>query len=343
MKTIDDYIKSIKDLSDLSVDDSENVFDQILEQKIEEKKIIEFLTSLSKKGESVNEIFGAIKSIKKKANIIKGFTNSFDTCGTGGDQSKTFNISTISAIITAASGVCVAKHGNKAVSSLTGSADVLSELGVNINLNQEKIIECLNKINLCFLFAPNFHPILKNVADIRKKIGKRTIFNILGPLLSPVECKKQIIGVYDANILLNVAEVLKKLGTDHAWVVSGNKEYDELTTTGKNYIVEVHNNKIKDFELDLTSLGIDKSNKEDLIGGNSKENAQIIKGILKREILGAKKDIVLLNSASALYINGKIAKDINPGIKLALETANETILSGKALKKLNDLIELSNS
>ena len=209
MKTFDDYIKSIKNLSDLTPSESEDSFDQILMQKINDKKIIDFLTSLSKKGESVDEIFGAVISIKKKANIIKGFSNSFDTCGTGGDGSKTFNISTISAIVTAASGICVAKHGNKAVSSLTGSADVLSELGVNINLDENKIIDCLNKINLCFLFAPNFHPILKNVADIRKKIGKRTIFNILGPLLSPVECKKQIIGVYDANILLNVAEVLK--------------------------------------------------------------------------------------------------------------------------------------
>jgi anthranilate phosphoribosyltransferase len=188
------------------------------------------------------------------------------------------------------------------------------------------------------LFAPNFHPILKNVADIRKKIGKRTIFNILGPLLSPVECKKQIMGVYDVNILLKVAEVLKKLGTEHAWVVSGNKEYDELTTTGKNYIVEIKNNKIKELKIDVSNFGIEKSNKEDLIGGDSKENAKIIKGILNGEISGAKKDIVLLNSASALYINGK-TKDIKSG----LEIVNEIILSGKALKKLNDLIELSNS
>ena len=338
MKTIDDYIKSIKDLSDLSVDDSENVFDQILEQKIEEKKIIEFLTSLSKKGESVNEIFGAIKSIKKKANIIKGFTNSFDTCGTGGDQSKTFNISTISAIVTAASGVCVAKHGNKAVSSLTGSADVLTELGVNIILDQKKIIECLNKINLCFLFAPNFHPILKNVADIRKKIGKRTIFNILGPLLSPVQCKKQIIGVYDINLLIKVAEVLKKLSTKHAWVVSGDKEYDELTTTGKNFIAEVKDLTIKELEIDSTKFGIEKSKKEDLIGGDSKRNAEIIKEILKGNLTDAKKDIVMLNSASALYING-----ISSDIENCLEKVNEIITSGKALKKLNELVELSNS
>ena len=185
MKDFNDYIKSIKDGNDLSENESENAFDQILLQKVEDNKIIDLLVSLSKKGESVSEIFGAIISIKKKANIIKGFSDSFDTCGTGGDGSKTFNISTISAIIAAACGVCVAKHGNKAVSSLTGSADVLSELGVNINLDKKKIIECLNKINLCFLFAPNFHPILKNVADIRKKIGERTIFNILGPLLSP--------------------------------------------------------------------------------------------------------------------------------------------------------------
>ena len=338
MKTFDDFIKSIKDLSNLNIDDSENAFDQILSQNIEKNKIIDFLISLSKKGESVDEIFGAVKSIKKKAKIIKGFKNSFDTCGTGGDGSKTFNISTISAIVTSASGICVAKHGNKAVSSLTGSADVLSELGININLEKKKIIECLKKINLCFLFAPNFHPILKNVADIRKEIGKRTIFNILGPLLSPVECKKQIIGVYDASILVKVAEVLKKLETDFAWVVSGDKEYDELTTTGKNYIAEIKNNTIKEFEIDSIELGLKESKKEDLVGGDSKKNAEIINGILKGDILGAKKDIVLLNSASALYINNKIKN-----IKSGLEIVNETIESGKALKKLDDLIVLSNS
>ena len=281
MKTFDDYIKSIKDLSDLKLSESENAFYQILTQKISEDKIIDFLISLSKKGESVDEIYGAVISIKKKANIIEGFSNSFDTCGTGGDGSKTFNISTITAIITAASDVCVAKHGNKAVSSLTGSADVLSELGININLDKNKIIDCLKKINLCFLFAPNFHPILKNVADIRKKIGKRTIFNILGPLLSPVGCKKQIMGVYDPNILLKVAEVLKKLKTENSWVVSGNNEYDELTITGVNYIVEIKNNQIKEFEINPNDLGMGKGDKEELIGGDSKKNASIIKGILK--------------------------------------------------------------
>ena len=283
----------------MKLSESENAFDQILTQKISEDKIIDFLISLSKKGESVDEIYGAVISIKKKANIIEGFSNSFDTCGTGGDGSKTFNISTITAIITAASDVCVAKHGNKAVSSLTGSADVLSELGININLDKNKIIDCLKKINLCFLFAPNFHPILKNVADIRRKIGKRTIFNILGPLLSPVECKKQIMGVYDPNILLKVAEVLKKLKTENSWVVSGNNEYDELTITGVNYIVEIKNNQIKEFEINPNDLGISKGDKEELIGGDSKKNASIIKGILKGEISGAKKNIVLLNSASA--------------------------------------------
>ena len=338
MKIFNDYTKSVKDGNDLSVNDSEDAFDQILLQKVNESEIIDFLNSLSKKGESVDEIFGAITSIKKKAKIIKGFSNSFDTCGTGGDGSRTFNISTISAIVTASCGVCVAKHGNKAVSSLTGSADVLSELGININLDKNKIINCLKKINLCFLFAPNFHPILKNVAEIRKKIGKRTIFNILGPLLSPVECKKQIMGVYDANILMNVAKVLKKLKTDHAWVVSGNKEYDELTTTGKNYIVEIRNKKIKELEIDSTNFDIQKSNKKDLIGGNSKINAQIIKSILNGKTSGPKKDIVLLNCASALYINNK-ADDVESGI----EIVNEAIISGKALKKLNDLIELSNS
>jgi len=338
VKIFDDYIKSVKDFSDLSADEAEKAFDQILTQEIKENKIIDFLTSLSKKGESVDEIFGAVQSIKKKAKIIKGFKDSFDTCGTGGDGSKTFNISTTNAFVIAASGICVAKHGNKAVSSQTGSADVLSELGININLKEKKIINCLKKINLCFLFAPNFHPILKNVADIRKKIGKRTIFNILGPLLSPVECKKQIIGVYHQKLLIKVATVLKKLGSSFAWVVSGNKEYDELTTTGMNYIVETNQGSIKEFDMDPTELGLEKSEKKDLIGGDSKKNAEIIKGILSGDLLGSKKNIVLLNSASALYINGK-AKTIKDGI----EIANEIIESGKALKKLDELIELSNS
>ena len=338
MKNFNDYIKSIKDGTNLSISESEDAFDQILLQKINDNEIIKFLTSLSNKGESVDEIFGAVKSIKKKANIIKGFSKSFDTCGTGGDGSKTFNISTATAIIVAANNICVAKHGNKAVSSLTGSADVLSELGININLDQKKIIECLNKINLCFLFAPNFHPILKNVADVRKKIGKRTIFNILGPLLSPVECKKQIIGVYDVNLLIKVAEVLKKLKTNFAWVVSGNKEYDELTVTGKNYIVEIKNGKIKEFEINSIEFGLNKCEKKDLIGGDSKKNSIIIKKILGGNLTGPKKDIILLNSASALYINGKV-----PNIKNGLEIINESIESGKALKKLEDLIELTNS
>jgi len=338
MKTFDDFINIIKDLSNLNIDDSENAFDSILSQNIEENKIIDFLTSLSKKGESVDEIFGAVKSIKKKAKIISGFKDSFDTCGTGGDGSKTFNISTITAIVTSSAGICVAKHGNKAVSSQAGSADVLSELGVNINLEEKKIINCLKEINLCFLFAPNFHPILKNVADIRKKIGKRTIFNILGPLLSPVECKKQIMGVYDINLLIKVAEVLKKMGTDCSWVVSGNKEYDELTTTGKNYIVEIKNNKIKEFEINPKEIGLEKSKKEDLIGGDCKENAKIILQILKKELSGPKKEIVLLNVGSALYINRK-TENIQNGIKIA----NEAIETGKALNKLEDLIKLSNS
>ena len=338
MRNFDDYIKSIKDGVSLSVNESENAFDQILLQKVNDNEIIDFLTVLSKKGESVDEIFGAVSSIKKKANIIKGFRDSFDTCGTGGDGSKTFNISTITAIVVSACDVSVAKHGNKAVSSLTGSADVLTELGININLEPKKIIECLKKIKLCFLFAPNFHPILRNVAHIRKVIGKRTIFNILGPLLSPVECKKQIIGVYDSNLLLKVGEVLKKLGTNFAWVVSGNKEYDELTTTGNNYIVEIKNNIIKELEIDSTDFGIEKSNKDDLTGGNSKENAKIIKEILSGELVGPKKNIVLLNSAAALYINNKV-KNIESGI----EIANKTITDGNALNKLDDLVKLSNS
>ncbi len=238
--------KEKKSMPPLSVKDSENAFDLILSQNVSEKKIIDFLISLNEKGPSVDEILGAVKSIKKKAKIIEGFKNSFDTCGTGGDNAGTFNISTLTAIIISCCDVRVAKHGNKAVTSKSGSADVLTELGVNINIDDKIVIKCLEELNLCFLFAPNYHPILKNVADIRKKIGYRTIFNLLGPLLNPVECEKQIIGVFQKNHLRLVAEVLKKMETKKVWVVCGDNEvddnasFDELTTAGNNYIIEIN-------------------------------------------------------------------------------------------------------
>ena len=207
MKTFDDYIKSIKNLSDLKTEDSENAFDQILSQKIEENKIIDFLTSLSKKGESVDEIFGAVKSIKKKAKIIKGFRNSFDTCGTGGDGAGTFNISTLTAIIVSCCGVRVAKHGNKAVSSKCGSGDVLESLNININFEPKEIEKNINKNNFGFMFAPNYHNAMKHVGPVRKKIGKRTIFNMIGPLSSPALVKKQVVGVFDKKLLKIFADI----------------------------------------------------------------------------------------------------------------------------------------
>ena len=338
MKTFNDFINSIKDQNDLTVNESKKAFDQILSKKIEEKKIIDFLTSLSRKGESVNEILGAVKSIKKKAKIISGFKNSLDTCGTGGDGSKTFNISTTVAIICSSCNVCIAKHGNKAVSSLSGSADVMTELGVKIDIDQDTIKKCLKEIGLCFLFAPNFHPILKNVAEIRKSIGKRTIFNILGPLLNPVESNMQLIGVYDKDLKLKVAEVLKQTGSKKAWVVSGFDGLDELTITDKNYIVELDNGKIKEFILDPSKIGITKCKKNELIGNNPKENAKIILDILSNKINGAKKDIVLYNCAAALMIAGK-TESISSGFQMA----NEAIKSGSALNKLNNLIKISNN
>jgi len=363
MKTFDDYIKSIKNLSDLSLDESEKAFDQILLQKIEDNKIIDFLTLLSKKGESVDEIFGAIKSIKKKAKIIKGFKHSFDTCGTGGDGAGTFNISTLTAIIVSCCGVRVAKHGNKAVSSKSGSADVLTELGVNINIDDKTVIKCLKELNLCFLFAPNFHPILRNVVDIRKKIGKRTIFNILGPLLNPVECKRQIIGVYEKKLLKKVAEVLIKMGVEKAWVIAGSRDtkdhsrsdmedihaekfddtYDELTTCGINYIAEVNKKKIKTFEID--PYGYEGYGGYSIITefhsyGPSPvtKSSHIILEILRGDILGPPKTLVLLNCGAALVIADKVKN-----IKEGMDMAEKVINSGAALKKLNDLIKLTNN
>ena len=402
MKNFEEIKFEISQGDNLTSEESEKVFDKILSQKIEENEIIKFLIGLSKKGESASEILGAIKSIKKNAKIIEGFEDSFDTCGTGGDGAKTFNISTLTAIIISCCGVRVAKHGNKAVSSLTGSADVLSELGINININDSKVKKCLDKLNLCFLFAPNFHPILKNVADIRKKIGKRTIFNLLGPLLNPVQCKRQIIGVYNREKAEQIAETLKKMDIKKVWVVTCDNEdktfYDELTTLGFNYIEEISKNLIKtshkkikikvawsnqvkngynqsfiyqgrsdilpdargdalanvaiwhpdekgtySFPDRIYREGKDKASNytKYLIGGNAKKNAGIIMKILTNKDSGKeyliKKDNVLFNCAAALMVAG-ITEDLRDGF----EIANESIKSGSALKKLNDLIELTN-
>lgn len=312
--------------------------EEIMDGKVDEVKIASFLTALRIKGETANEISSGAKVMRDKAmKIDLGDRYTVDTCGTGGDGANTYNISTASAFVVSAGGVAVVKHGNRSVSSQSGSADVLETLGVNINISPEKVKECVDEINLGFLYAPAFHSSMKYAAPVRKQLGFRTMFNMLGPLTNPAKASGQVLGVFDKNITELMANAIKKLGTEHVLVVHGMDRMDEITVTDKTKVSELKYGKISSYYIEPEDFGIKKSTKEKLEGGTPKENAEIIKGIFRGEIKGAKKDILLLNSGAALYV-GKKAVSIKEGV----EMARDIIESGKALSKLDKLIEITN-
>lgn len=291
--------------------------------------IIEFLTLLNDKGETAEELTAAVESMLKYVDpIIIDRPNILDTCGTGGDRKGTFNISTITAFVASGAGVCVAKHGNRSVSSKCGSADILEALGVDINMNKDKTKRCLEEIGIAFLFAPNFHTAMKNVMPARRKIAGKTIFNILGPLINPARATNQLIGVYSDRWTKILAQVLHNLGTKHLLVVYGEDGLDEVTTTGKTIISEVHDGKFKDYGIVPEDFGFKRASLRDLIGGDIKDNVDIVMDVLNGKA-GFKRDIVLLNSGCAIYASDRSAS-IEEGIKLA----KESIDSGAALKKL---------
>jgi anthranilate phosphoribosyltransferase len=296
--------------------------------------IIAFLTLLNDKGETVEELTAAIESMLKYVDpIIIDRPNILDTCGTGGDRKGTFNISTITAFVASGAGVCVAKHGNRSISSKCGSADILEALGVNINMTREKIKQCLEEIGIAFLFAPNFHPAMKNVMPARRKIAGKTMFNILGPLINPARATNQLIGVYSDKWTKVLARVLYNLGSKHVLVVHGKDGLDEVTTTDKSLVSEVVEGKFKDYEIAPEDFGFKRSSPEDLVGGSIEDNVGIVMDILNGKP-GFKRDIVLLNSGCAIYASDR-AKSIEEGIELA----KESIDSGAALKKLELLRE----
>lgn len=312
--------------------------EEIMDGRVEEVKIASFLTALRIKGETAEEISVGAKVMRDKAmKIDLGDRYTVDTCGTGGDGADTYNISTASAFVVAAGGVAVVKHGNRSVSSQSGSADVLETLGVNISIDSKKVKECIEKINLGFLYAPTFHNSMKYAALVRKKIGFRTIFNLLGPLTNPAKANGQVLGVFHENLTELMAEAMKKLGTKHLLVVHGMDGMDEITVTNKTKISELKDGVINTYYVEPEDFGIKRSTEKELRGGTPKKNAKIIKGIFKGEIKGAKKDILLLNSGAALYVGKKVSS-----IKEGVEMAREIIESGKALVKLDELIEMTN-
>lgn len=322
---------------DLSEAETAECIKEIMEGKAAEAQIGAFLTALRIKGETVDEITGATRIMREKAARIKAPEGVLDTCGTGGDMSHTFNISTTTAIVVAAAGVPVAKHGNRSVSSQSGSADVLEALGIKIDLPPEKVETCLFETGFGFLFAPLFHPAMKYAVVPRKEMGIRTIFNILGPLTNPAGAKRQIVGVFADKLTETIASVLGNLGADDAMVVHGEDGLDEITISDGTKVSRYRNGKLDTFYISPEDFGLQRADVKNLAGGNKEENARISLAIFNGE-KGPKRDVTLINAAAALTVAGK-----TEDFKEAMLIASDIIDSGKAYEKLQNIIKVSNS
>jgi anthranilate phosphoribosyltransferase len=319
----------------LSQEEAAEAFDLVMSGAATPVQIGALLMGLRARGETVEEIAGAARAMRAKVLTVRAPEGAIDTCGTGGDGKGTFNISTCAAFVVAGAGVPVAKHGNRAISSRSGSADVLKELGVNIEASPETISRCIAECGLGFMFAPAHHAAMRHVAQVRTELGTRTIFNLLGPLANPAGAKYQIVGVFGKEWVEPIAQVLVLLGTVRAWVVHGSDGLDELTTTGISDVALVDAGKVSTFRISPRNAGLPDARPEDLTGGNAVENAAHIRALLGG-LRGPLRDIVLLNAAAALLVAGK-AKTLREGVALA----SESIDSGKALAVLEALARLS--
>jgi anthranilate phosphoribosyltransferase len=334
--TIHDALIQVLDKVDLKKEEMVSVMTQVMEGRVKDSQLGAFLTALRMKGESTTEIVGAALVMRDKAELLKVTADPIvDTCGTGGDGANTFNISTAAAFVVAGCGITVAKHGNRAVSSRSGSADVLSCLGVNIEASKAIVEKCIDRVGIGFLFAPLMHGAMKYAAVVRKELGFRTIFNILGPLTNPAGAHAQVIGVYDSSRIKQIAEVLRDLGVRHAFVVCGCDGLDEITLTGTTRVCELVKGEVKEYLLEPGSFGLVACDGKDLTGGSPDENATIIKNILSG-LKGPHRDIVLMNAAVAIIAGGK-ADNLDEAIALS----RQSIDTGSAAKKLNDLCQLS--
>jgi len=338
MAAITEYIEFLLQNKDLSFEQAERLLDVIFEGEVSEVQVAAFLTSMRIKGATAAELAGLARSLRNHAIPVKvGIDNLVDTCGTGGGAVKTSNISTASAIVAAGAGVYVAKHGNRGITSKCGSADVLEELGVKIYAGAEVVAECVRQANIGFMFAPAFHPAMKYVQPIRKSLGFRTVFNILGPLANPANAQRQVLGVADENLMETIAEALKLLGTKVAMVVHSNG-MDEISTTGVTKITELKEGRIEHRELNAEDLGIPQANMDDLKISDVRQSAKALREILSGKECGPRRDIVILNAAAAIIVAG-LAGDFESAIKLA----DSSVSDGKALACLEKLIEVSNS
>ena len=334
---IKEAIIKLSKKQDLAYAEAEAVMDEIMSGQATPVQMSAYLTALALKGETIDEITASAAGMR--AHCIKLLHNLdvLEIVGTGGDGSNSFNISTTSSLVIAAGGVPVAKHGNRAASSKSGAADVLEALGVKITLTPERSAEILKKINICFLFAQNYHIAMKYVAPIRKELGIRTVFNILGPLSNPAGANMELMGVYDQSLVESLAQVMANLGVNRGMVVYGQDSLDEISMCAPTFVCEIRDAKFTSYEITPEQFGYERCEKGALTGGTPAENAEITKAILKGEEKGPKRQAVCLNAGAALYIAGKAAS-IEEGVKLA----ESLIDSGAALKKLEEFIEETN-
>ena len=322
---------------DLTAEEAKTCMNEIMDGKASDVQMSSYLTALSIKGETIDEITGSAAGMREHCIKLLNDEEVLEIVGTGGDEANSFNISTTSSIIIAASGVKVAKHGNRAASSKCGAADVLEALGVKIDVSPQKSAKILNKINICFLFAQNYHIAMKYVAPVRRELGIRTVFNILGPLTNPAGASMQVMGVYEETLVKPLAEVLSNLGVKRAMVVYGQDCLDEISLSAPTSVCEVKDGSYTSYTITPEQFGFKRCNKADLVGGSPDYNAKITRDILNG-VKGPKRDAVLLNAGAAIYIGGK-AKTMQEGIELAADLID----SGKALSKLEEFIKETNA
>ncbi|ESZ15177.1 MAG: anthranilate phosphoribosyltransferase [Mesorhizobium sp.] len=335
MSALKTHIAKVAAGSSLSFEEARDAFDIIMSGDATPGQIGGFLMALRVRGETVSEISGAVATMRAKMLRVDAPAGAIDIVGTGGDNSHSVNISTASAFVIAACGVPVAKHGNRGLSSQTGAADVLTALGVKLDIPPETIGRCIHDAGVGFMFAPAHHPAMKHVGPIRAELGTRTIFNLLGPLSNPAGVVRQMVGVFLPEWIMPVAETLKALGADHAWVAHGDG-YDEITTTGETQVAELVGGEIRSFTLTPEAVGLKRHTKDELRGGDAAYNAQALRDMLGGAA-GAFRDTVLMNAGAGLVVAGK-ATTLADG----MATAAQAIDSGRALKVLDRLVEISN-
>ncbi|MBU8877996.1 anthranilate phosphoribosyltransferase [Bacillus sp. FJAT-29790] len=335
MKVILQRLSERESLTELEIKEA---VDHIFSNDVTDSEIAAFLIGLKTKGETVEEIAGLVKALREKSlSFSKKIPNVMDNCGTGGDGSKSFNISTTSAFVIAGAGIPVAKHGNRSISSKTGSADVLEHIGINLNLSPEATEEILEEVGIAFLFAPHVHPQIKRIMKVRKDLRIPTTFNLIGPLTNPVELETQLLGIYRRDLTVMFAEVLKALGRKRAVVLNGAGYMDEASLQGENHLVILEDGRIMEKILHPDDVGLSVYNNDAIRGGDSRENSEILMKVLNGE-KGAFRDTVVLNAGIGIFTGGK-AGTIQQGIKIA----RDTIDSGAALNKLEQLIKASQS